>query len=171
MKNANFSSRTDWNISDKMKAFGRYSQFRTTLDQGNYTPNNSRAMPNDNGGIMNSRNIAGDFVYTLSERTVLNFRGSYSMLEDDYSAPAYAVGEEGLAEFWPSNSWYTPYVADMPLVYYPNIIINGQTTSQYGKGSYWYQHPHLYAASGKISQVRGSHYLIAGSEYRYHVGI
>src|SRR5690349_15457114 len=82
MKNANFSSRTDWNISDKLKVFGRYSQFRTTLDQGNYTPNNSRAMPNDNGGIMNSRNIAGDVVYTLSPTTVLNFRGSYSMLED-----------------------------------------------------------------------------------------
>ncbi|MEX2261762.1 MAG: TonB-dependent receptor [Bryobacteraceae bacterium] len=171
MKNANFSSRTDWNISDKLKAFGRYSQFKTTLDQGNYTPNNSRAMPNDNGGIMNSRNIAGDLVYTLSERTVLNFRGSYSMLEDDYSAPEYAVGEEGLAEFWPNNPWYSPYVADMPLVYYPNIIINGQTTSQYGKGGYWYQHPHHYAASGKMSQVRGSHYLKAGAEYRYHVGI
>ncbi len=171
MKDANFSSRTDYNVTDKLKVFGRYSQFRTTLDQGNYTPNNSRAMPNDNGGIMNSRNIAGDLVYTVSERTVLNFRGSYSMLEDDYSAPEYAVGEKGLAEFWPNNPWYTPYVKDMPLVYYPNININGQTTSSYGKGSYWYQHPHHYAASGKISQVRGSHYLKAGSEYRYHVGI
>ena len=171
MKNANFSSRTDYNITDKLKVFARYSQFRTTLDQGNYTPNNSRAMPNDNGGIMNSRNVAGDLVYTVSERTVLNFRGSYSMLEDDYSAPEYAVGEKGLAEFWPNNPWYTPYVADMPLVYYPNVNINGQTTSSYGKGSYWFQHPHHYAASGKISQVRGSHYLKAGSEYRYHVGI
>jgi hypothetical protein len=66
MKNANFSDKTDWNINDKLKVFGRYSQFKTTLDQGNYTPNNSRAMPNDNGGIMNSRNIAGDLVYTLS---------------------------------------------------------------------------------------------------------
>ncbi|MGH9629222.1 MAG: carboxypeptidase regulatory-like domain-containing protein, partial [Bryobacteraceae bacterium] len=171
MKNANFSSRTDWNISDRMKVFGRYSQFKTTLDQGNYTPTNSQAMPNDNGGIMNSRNIAGDFVYTMSERTVLNLRGSYSMLEDDYSAPEYAVGEEGLAEFWPNNPWYAPYVTDMPLIYYPNIIINGATSSSYGKGSYWYQHPHHYAASGKVSQVRGSHYLKAGAEYRYHVGI
>ncbi|MCC6391258.1 MAG: carboxypeptidase regulatory-like domain-containing protein, partial [Bryobacterales bacterium] len=66
MKNANFSNKTDWIITDKLKVFGRYSQFRTTLDQGNYTPNNSRAMPNDNGGIMNSRNIAGDAVYTMS---------------------------------------------------------------------------------------------------------
>ena len=71
----------------------------------------------------------------------------------------------------PNNPWYTPYVKDMPLVYYPNVIINGQTSSTYGKGSYWYQHPHHYAFSGKLSQQRGSHYLKVGSEYRYHVGI
>ncbi|MFN0100825.1 MAG: carboxypeptidase regulatory-like domain-containing protein [Bryobacteraceae bacterium] len=171
MRNLNFSNKTDWNISDKWKVFGRYSQFKTTLDQDNYTPNNSRAMPNDNGGIMNSRNVAGDMVYTLSPRTVLNLRASYSMLEDDYSAPASAVGEAGLAEFWPNNPWYAPYVKDMPLVYYPNVAIQGQTTSTYGKGSYWFQHPHHYAFSGKISQSRGSHYLKAGAEYRYHVGI
>lgn len=171
MKNANFSNRTDWNVSDKLKVFGRYSQFKTTLGQDNYTPNNSRAVPNDNGGIMNSRNVAGDVVYTLSPTTVLNFRGSYSKLEDDYSAPEAAVGEAGLAEFWPNNSWYTPYVKDMPLVYYPNININGQTTSSYGKGGYWYQHPYHYAFSGKMSQNRGSHYLKVGAEYRYHVGV
>ncbi len=62
MKDANFSSRTDWNVSDKVKVFGRYSQFRTTLDQDDYTPNHSPAVPNDNGGIMNSRNVAGDLV-------------------------------------------------------------------------------------------------------------
>ncbi|MCC6343386.1 MAG: TonB-dependent receptor [Bryobacterales bacterium] len=171
MKNANFSNKTDWMITDKLKVFGRYSQFKTTLDQGNYTPNNSRAMPNDNGGIMNSRNIAGDAVYTMSPQTVLNFRASYAMLEDDYSAPEYAVGEKGLAEFWPNNPWYTPYTKDMPLVYYPNVIVNGQTASTFGKGSYWYQHPHHYSVSGKASHQRGSHYIKVGAEYRYHVGI
>jgi hypothetical protein len=128
-------------------------------------------MPNDNGGIMNSRNVAGDLVWTASASTVFNFRGSYTMLEDDYSAPAAAVGEAGLAEFWPGNAWYTPYIKDMPLIYYPNININGATTASYGKGGYWYQHPHHYAFSGKMSQNRGSHYLKVGAEYRYHVGI
>lgn len=171
MKNLNFSNKTDWNITDKLKVFGRYSQFRTTLDQDNYTPNNSPAMPNDNGGIMNSRNVAGDLVYTLSPSTVINLRGSYAMLEDDYSAPAAAVGEAGLGQFWPNNPWYTPYIKDMPLIYYPNVIINGSSTASYGKGSYWFQHPHHYAFSGKMSQARGSHYLKFGAEYRYHVGI
>jgi hypothetical protein len=156
-------------VTDKLKVFGRYSQFRTTLDQGNYTPNNSRAMPNDNGGIMDSRNVAGDMVYTLSPTTVINLRGSYAMLADDYSAPEYAVGEAGLAEFWPNNPWYQPYLKDMPLIYYPNVVVSG--AGGFGKGSYWYQHPHHYAFSGKVSQSRGSHYLKFGAEYRYHVGI
>jgi len=171
MKNWNFSNRTDWNVSDKLKVFGRFSRFKTVLDQDNYTPNNSRAMPNDNGGIMNSRNVAGDMVYTMSPNTIFNFRGSFSSLEDDYSAPAAAVGEKGLADFWPGNAWYTPYVKGMPLIYYPYIGINGATTAGYGKGSYWFQHPRHWAFSGKMSQNRGKHYIKAGAEYRYHVGV
>jgi hypothetical protein len=93
------------------------------------------------------------------------------MLEDDYSAPEYAVGEEGLAEFWPGNPWYKPYLKDMPLIYYPNVVIQGQTTSTYGKGSYWFQHPHHYSVSGKMSKAMGSHYFKTGAEYRYHTGI
>ncbi len=89
MKNFNFSDRTDWNISDKLKVFGRYSRFKTTLDQDNYTPNNSRAMPNDNGGVMNSRNIGGDVVWTQSATTVWNFRGSFGILDSDRPGVAY----------------------------------------------------------------------------------
>jgi hypothetical protein len=172
MKNWNFTNRTDWNISDNLKVFGRYSRFKTVLDQENYTPNNSRAMPNDNGGIMNSRNIAGDVVYTASPTTVFNFRGSYTSLEDDYAAPEYAVGEEGLAEFWPNNPWYKPYLEDIPAIYYPLIQINGLGANNFtfGKSSYWYQHPHHYSFSGKMSQARGSHYLKVGAEYRHHTG-
>ncbi|MGH9658494.1 MAG: carboxypeptidase regulatory-like domain-containing protein, partial [Bryobacteraceae bacterium] len=107
IENWNFNNRTDWNISDRWKLFGRYSRLRTDLDQINYTPNNSRAMPNDNGGLMNSRNIAADTVYTINATTILNLRGSFASLEDDYNAPREAVGEKGLAEFWPS-AWYKP---------------------------------------------------------------
>jgi hypothetical protein len=172
MKNWNFTNRTDWNANDKWKFFGRYSRFKTVLDQLNYTPNNSRAMPNDNGGIMNSRNIVGDAVWTFSPRTIFNFRGSFASLEDDYSAPEYAVGEQGLGEFWPNNPWYKPYLEDMPLIYYPLIQVNdlGNGNFTFGKGSYWYQHPRHYSLSGKMSQARGAHYIKFGAEYRYHVG-
>jgi hypothetical protein len=172
MTNWNITNRTDWNIGDRLKIFGRYSRFKTTLDQLNYTPNNSRAMPNDNGGIMHSRNIAGDVVYTHSATTIFNFRGSFASLEDDYAAPEYAVGEQGLAEFWPNNPWYKPYLEDIPAIYYPLIQINGLGAGNFsfGKSSYWYQHPRHYALSGKMSQARGAHYFKVGAEFRYHVG-
>jgi hypothetical protein len=172
MTNWNVTNRTDWHMGDKLRVFGRYSRFKTTLDQEDYTPNNSRAMPNDNGGIMNSRNVAGDVVYTATPTTVFNFRGSFTSLEDDYSAPKSAVGEEGLAEFWPNNPWYKPYLEDIPLIYYPSISINGLGSNNFsfGKGSYWYQHPRHWAFSGKMSQARGAHYLKVGAEYRKHIG-
>lgn len=167
MTNLNLSNRTDWVINDRWKVFGRYSQFWTTLDQENFTPNNSRAMRNDNGGIMNSRNYAGDAVWTASARTVFNFRASYASLADNYYAPEYEVGENGLAEFWPGNPWYKPYLKDVPQIYYPGLNIGGAT---FGRGSYWIQEPRHWAGSAKMSRTQGNHYWKVGGEHRYHIG-
>lgn len=166
LNNWNFSNRSDWNANDKWRIFGRYSRFRTDLDQLNYTPNNSRAMPNDNGGIMNSRSIAADAVYTLNAQTVLDFRGSFASLEDDYFAPASIMGESGLAELWPNNPWYKPYLKDVLAIYYPYVFIAG--AGSYGKGGYWVQHPRNYCFSGKASKDHGRHYLKWGGETRFH---
>jgi hypothetical protein len=35
MTNWNITNRTDWNVNDRLKVFGRYSRFKTTLDQLN----------------------------------------------------------------------------------------------------------------------------------------
>ena len=151
MKNANFSNRTDWNISDKIKVFGRYSQFRTTLDQGNYTPNNSR----------------GDAERQRRHHELAQHRRRHGLdafadhrpqfprqLRDARGRLLGAAIMPSARKVWQSSGrtipGTQPYVKDMPLIYYPNIIINGQTASSYGKGSYWYQHPHHYAFSGKI---------------------
>jgi hypothetical protein len=161
----NFSNRTDWNINEKWKMFARYSRFRTTIDQNNYA--NSPATPNDNGGIMNSRNIAADTVYTLNSSTVLNFRGSYSALEDDYDAPAAAVGEAGYGQFWPGNPWYKPYIKDAPAIYYLNISVGG---AGFGKSSYWIQHPRNYSYHASLRKTQGRHNWKAGMEGREHRG-
>jgi hypothetical protein len=163
--NWNFSNRTDWNVNDRWKIFGRYSRFRTDLSQDNYTPNNSPAMTDDNGGVMNSRNIAADAVWTASNTTVVNFRWSYATLNDDYDAPKSKVGEAALAQFWPSK-WFQSYLPGLPAVYYPNLAISGVGSASFGKGGYWFQHPQSYNYSGRISKNVGRHYLKWGGETR-----
>jgi hypothetical protein len=159
----NFSERVDWNISDKWKAFFRYSRVKTVLDQTEYVK--SAAMPNDNGGAMHNRNIAGDTVYTLNPTTVLNVRMSFGSLEDDYVAPRSAIGAEGLAQFWPNNPWYKNYIGEMPAVYYPNVTVGGST---YGKAGYWIQHPRHWTWDASIRKTMGQHSLKAGFAHRKH---
>ena len=159
----NFAERVDWNIKDNWKTFFRYTRIRTTLDQTQYV--DSLAMKNDNGGAMNNRGIAGDTVYTLNPTTVLNFRMSFASLEDDYSAPKSAIGESGLANYWPNNPWYKPYVGEMPLVYYPSLSVGGGT---YGMGSYWYQHPRHWAVDASLRKVIGKHNIKVGLSHRQH---
>jgi hypothetical protein len=169
VNNWNFANRTDYNLSDRLKFFGRFSQFKTTLDQINYTPNNSAAMPNDNGGVMDSRNIAGELVYTMSANTVVNFRGSFIEFQDNYRAPKQAVGEKGLAEFWPNNPWYSNYLGEQPAIYYPGVNISTVGgNSAYGKAGYWFQEPSSVNLSGKMSRFQGKHYWKAGAETRLH---
>ncbi|MCC6367169.1 MAG: carboxypeptidase regulatory-like domain-containing protein [Bryobacterales bacterium] len=163
--NWNFNNRTDWNVNDKWKIFGRYSRFRTDLSQNNYTPNNSPAMTDDNGGVMNSRNIAADAVWTTGPSTVINFRWSYATLNDDYDSPKSAIGGEGLKQFWP-NAWYQSYLPGIPAVYYPNLAVSGVGSASFGKGGYWYQHPQSYNYSGRVSKNMGRHYLKWGGESR-----
>jgi hypothetical protein len=120
---------------------------------------------------MNNRNIAGDFVWIAPPDTVFNFRGSYSSLEDDYDGKESKIGEEGLAQFWPNNPWYKPYIGEMPAIYYPGIClasldcVNGLNL---GTARYWYQHPRHWAYSGSVRQTSGKHSWKAGGESRLH---
>jgi hypothetical protein len=159
----NFSERVDWNIRDNWKAFFRFSRVKTILDQTEYVQ--SAAVPNDNGGAMHNRNIAGDTVYTLNATTVLNLRMSYGSLEDDYIAPRSMVGENGLAQFWPNNPWYKPYIGEMPAVYYPYLYVGG---GAYGKSSYWIQHPRHWTWDGSLRKTMGMHNLKTGFAHRKH---
>jgi hypothetical protein len=101
----------------------------------------------------------------MTPTTVLNFRWSYATLNDDYDAPESAVGESGLAEFWP-NGWYKSYLPGIPAVYYPNLIVSGVGSATFGKGGYWYQHPQSYNYSGRLSKNLGRHYIKFGAESR-----
>jgi len=158
----NFSDRTDWNISDKWKVFARYSVIRTRLDNNNY--GGTIATPSDNGGLMDALNGAFDSVYTLSARTVFNFRVGVVYSEDEYDSEWAKVGEQGLSKYWPNNPWYKPYIADTPAVYYPNLNIGGAT---FGKSSWWSYRPRKYSYQGSLGHDRGRHYMKFGMAYRH----
>src|SRR5579872_981095 len=169
LKYLNISERVDWNINDKWKLFARYSRFHTHIDQNNFTPNDSPAMQNGNGGTMYSQNVAGDATYIINSSTVLNFGFSYDTLNDDYDAPSAQIGAAGLANFWPNNPWYQPYVtgSGLPQVYYPKLNITSYGSASFGMGTWWYQHPQTYNSNAKISKHIGRHDLKIGGETRF----
>lgn len=161
----NFSERVDWNISDNLRMFGRYSRVKTTLATFRYV--DSPAMKDDNAGLMNNRNIAVDTVWVKDAKTVFNFRAGYASLEDDYDAPPAKVTEQKLGDYWPNNPWYKPYVADLPAIYYPLLSV-ANSGGEFGMGWYWWQHPKHYSAHASVRRSEGAHSLKFGMETRFH---
>jgi len=167
LKYLNISNRTDWNINERWKIFGRYSRFHTDIDQNNYTPNNSPAMKNDNGGLMYSQNVAADAVFIKDPSTVFEFAFSYDTLNDDYNAPSAQIGASGLANFWPNNPWFQHYLTgSLPQIYYPSLTIASYGSAAFGFGTWWYQHPQTWNANSKMSKHIGRHDLKVGGEAR-----
>jgi hypothetical protein len=160
----NVSTRTDYIINNKWKMFGRFSRFRTNLTDQDYTPNGTIIYEDLNSGLMNSLNISGDIVYTMNPSTVLNIRGNYISIEDDFSGSKQKIEPSRLSEYW-SKDWYTPYInKEFGRFFFPGVNVDG---SVFGKSNWFYQHPENYYLSAKISKQLGRHYLKTGLEWRY----
>ncbi|MBZ5594279.1 MAG: carboxypeptidase-like regulatory domain-containing protein [Acidobacteriia bacterium] len=159
----NIGDRADWNINDKWKLFGRWGRYHTTDIYSNPTPNKSPLYV-PTGSLRNANQVAGDAIWAVSARTVVDFHGDWHNVVDAYVSPS--LGSNGNAQFWPNNSWYEPYQVNSPGVpiYFPSINIGGNVFG--GRGFYWDQRPKGEAFNGKISHQHGSHYLKAGFEYR-----
>ncbi len=161
----NISDRVDYNISDKWKVFGRYNQFRTFTIIDDFT-GGAASFPVD-GSKRHARTFSGDAVYTLSPTTVLNFRGAYNGIVDSFGVPSATLKPADLAKFWGSNSWYTPYLKDLPDIYYPGVNVGTQGSSTtLGKAGYWFQEPNSFNLESKMSRSQGRHYWKVGGEYR-----
>ncbi len=111
----NFSQRVDVNLTDNLKVFARYGQFKANVYQQN--PTQGKMFP-VSGSNRYGMSAAGDAVWVMSNRTTLNVRGSYYNMTDEYANPEVILGEDGLEGLWPGNPWYSSlYVS--PYVYYP----------------------------------------------------
>ena len=159
----NIGDRADWNINDKWKVYGRFGRYHTTDIYSNPTPNKSPLYV-PTGSLRTAYQVAGDAIWTINARTVVDFHGDWHDVVDAYVSPA--LGSNGNTQFWPNNPWYEPYQVNSPGVpiYFPSLNIGGNVYG--GRGFYWDQRPQGEAFNGKISQQRGSHYLKAGFEYR-----
>lgn len=165
----NWSERADYNMSDKWRFFGRVGRYYTDDLAGNPTPLATTSLYVPTGTQRGAWQAAGDATWTVSPRTVVDFRGDWHSVVDAYvSTP---LGSEGWGGIWTNSDWYKPYTSastGVPL-YFPHVNIGGAGFG--GGGFYWDQRPKGESFNAKISHQRGSHYLKAGMEYRESYGV
>jgi hypothetical protein len=160
----NISNRTDWNVSDAVKVFGRISRFHTIQSDPDFT-NGSVLQPRA-GSARHTWQTSGDVVWTINPTTVFNVRGSWSKINDSFAAPEVEIGEQGMSQLWPGNTWYASHIRDIPAVYHPEIDVRAESDSAFGRYGFWYQEPKTYNWDVKLSKQAGRHYVKVGHQYR-----
>ncbi len=160
----NLMNRTDYNISDKWKVFGRYNILRTTEAIQDYTGGSS-LLPLY-GSIRNATSVAGDVLYTINPTTVLDIHGGYNYINDSFGYPNRNLTASDLVGIWPNSSWYSSYIGSLPHIYMPGLTVNQGSGTALGVSTYWYQTPDSWNLESKISKNIGRHYVKYGAEYR-----
>jgi hypothetical protein len=164
----NFSTRLDWNVSDRWKTFARVSRFVTDQDQPDYTGGiDTLKMRLQQGSKRNGWNIAADAVYTMNSSTAFNLRGAYYQVEDKRDYPDMSVTPDDYRSLWP-NGWYEPYMSGRPILYFPSISLGNY--GSYGVDSAWWQIPKGYSLHGRFNKYFQRHSIKAGSEIRWKRG-
>jgi Carboxypeptidase regulatory-like domain len=167
----NFSQRVDVNLTDKLKVFARYGQFKANLYQNNPTEGGLFPLSGSNRYGMS---LAGDAVYVMSNRTTVNVRGSFYNMTDEFYNPALLLGDDGLKQLWPNNAWYSS-LYNSGYVYYPALDVTSgtgtATTNRLGRqGREWFQHPDAWTASARVNRYQGRHDMKWGGEVRSYKG-
>ena len=188
----NVSERVDFNASDKLRMFARYSWFRTRLDNTNASGDNSIAWPSDNGGLMDATSSGIDALYMMSPRTTIDVKLGVNYTDDDYNSAIYklkmgtpcsgsspSTNCDVWASMWPNNNWYQPVITPSIGVYFPSFEWGGACNWQClpgigtgphmgpGGGSWWYDHLRTYSPQIIVTHEMGKHHLKFGWQYRY----
>ena len=160
----NLTNRTDWNVSDSVKVFGRISRFHTDQADPDYTGSIAQRR---SGSARNAIQSSGDVVWTVNPTTVFNLRGSWSKITDSFDTPQAEIGAEGLQNLWPGNDWFASHVRDIPAVYFPEIDVRADGRSRFGRSGFWFQEPSTWNLDAKVSKQAGKHYIKAGGQFRH----
>ncbi|MGH9663942.1 MAG: TonB-dependent receptor domain-containing protein, partial [Bryobacteraceae bacterium] len=110
--------------------------------------------------------MSADAVYTMNASTVINIRGSYNSIHDSFGASQYELKADDLSKLWNGNTWYEPYLKNLPQIYFPGMYIEQGSKTQLGVKSYWYQTPNSFNLESTLSKNIGRHYLKTGAQYR-----
>lgn len=161
----NISERVDWNISDKLRTYFRFSKYETRLDNPNH--GGTIAVRSDNGGVMDALNSAADLLWTPTPTTTLNFRFGATYLEDDYDSQWAKVPESVWQNLWPGSNWYKPVLAALPAIYYPNFRFVGNGSVSTGIGGWWQVHGRVLNFQSSANHVKGIHSIKYGWQLRH----
>ncbi|MBI5281008.1 MAG: carboxypeptidase regulatory-like domain-containing protein [Candidatus Solibacter usitatus] len=164
LKYWNISTRADYNISEKMRMYARFSKYETRLDNPNW--GNSIAVRSDNGGLMDALQPAIDFLWMLSPKTTINMRYGAVYLEDDYDSDWAKVKDSVWANLWP-NGWYKPVIGALPGVYYPRFNFSGNGALSAGTGGWWLVRGRSHNSNLTLTHDAGKHHMKAGWQLRY----
>ena len=98
----NFMDRTDYNITDKLKFFARYSYLHTTETTSDYTGTGS-VMRYFQGSTRNAVNASGDLVWTINPTTVFDVHTAYNGINDSFASPSTYLGHPDLPNCGPTT--------------------------------------------------------------------
>ena len=164
----NFSTRVDWQINEKWKAFGRVSRMKTDQGATDFTGGHDPLkLRNVTGSRRNGWNVAADTVYLFNSSTSLNVRGSFYKVEDKRDYPEMNIGD--YSSFWPS-AWWQPYMEGRPLVYAPYIVVDSTARGLFGVRNFWYQEPDGYSLHARFNKYFTRHLVKFGTEVRWKRG-
>jgi hypothetical protein len=165
----NLSQRIDVNLSDSVKVFARYGQFKANLYQDN--PTDAGLFPLS-GSNRYGMSVAGDVVWIMSNKSTLNVRASYYNMTDEFGNDQIILGQDGLSDLWPSG-WYDSLYAS-PYIYYPAVdvsIAGPLANDRLGRqGREWFQRPDAWTASARMNRYEGRHNMKWGGEMRAYYG-
>jgi hypothetical protein len=161
----NISDRVDYNLSDNLRMFARFSKFQTRLDNVNW--GGTIAVPSDNGGIMDSLNAAIDVLWMATPKTTVDFRFGSTYVEDDYASEWAQVPQSVWADLWPASSWYKSVLQPSQGIYFPNFNFAGNGSSYTGFGNWWLVHGRSHNPTVNVTHELGKHHLKAGWQLRY----
>lgn len=161
----NISERLDWNVSEKIRTYFRFSKYETRLDNPNH--GGTIAVRSDNGGVMDALNSAGDLLWFVNPTTTFNFRIGATYLEDDYDSQWAKVPESVWANLWPNNNWYKPVLSALPAVYYPQFNFQGNGSALTGRASWWQVHGRVLNLQSSLSKSSGRHNYKFGWQLRH----